>query len=356
VPERNWTDNKARGGAAMEVDRNTPTLMNVRLGRWYGWDGAATACGRRASGPILDRAKLGATPRHVAELMRKDEAASCRYRARSASRLRPTDDEQVLRNVGKILAAFPGNLRDPADAVRPLPQTRWQRASASSRPGFTRMPRSAASGSSSARAAARAVTADRTSRNGEFATTASHGRRTHRRGEGAQASRFSLAGATTTTRRRRCARSRNRKAGAFKVPTLRAPDADRAYGHDGKRETLADVVRHYSEKARRRCRAQALRGRADRPGRFPGIDQHASNPGDPKTWALPIAVLGAPPDAEPRRRDRRHRASGNMDDDLFRALYQAFLRYQVLLFPPQDACRRDKSHSRALWRGAGPRA
>ena len=25
-----------------------------------------------------------------------------------------------------------------------------------------------------------------------------------------------------------------------------------------------------------------------------------------------------------------------MDDDLFRALYQAFLRYQVLLFPPQD--------------------
>ena len=28
--------------------------------------------------------------------------------------------------------------------------------------------------------------------------------------------------------------------------------------------------------------------------------------------------------------------SEDMDDDLFRALYQAFLRYQVLLFPPQD--------------------
>ena len=28
--------------------------------------------------------------------------------------------------------------------------------------------------------------------------------------------------------------------------------------------------------------------------------------------------------------------SENMDDDVFRALYQAFLRYQVLLFPPQD--------------------
>ena len=42
MPERNWTDNKLRGVAAAEVDRNTPTLMNVRLGRWYGWDGASS--------------------------------------------------------------------------------------------------------------------------------------------------------------------------------------------------------------------------------------------------------------------------------------------------------------------------
>jgi len=33
VPERNWKDNLTRGAAAAEVDRNTPTLMNVRLGR-----------------------------------------------------------------------------------------------------------------------------------------------------------------------------------------------------------------------------------------------------------------------------------------------------------------------------------
>lgn len=41
VPERNWTDNLVRGRAVAEVDRNTPTLMNVRLGRWFGWGGAA---------------------------------------------------------------------------------------------------------------------------------------------------------------------------------------------------------------------------------------------------------------------------------------------------------------------------
>src|ERR1044071_3006498 len=43
VPERNWTDNKVRGAAAAEVDRNTPTLMNLRLGRWYGWGGGAAS-------------------------------------------------------------------------------------------------------------------------------------------------------------------------------------------------------------------------------------------------------------------------------------------------------------------------
>ena len=30
VPERNWTDNLRRGVGLAEVDRNTPTLMNLR--------------------------------------------------------------------------------------------------------------------------------------------------------------------------------------------------------------------------------------------------------------------------------------------------------------------------------------
>ena len=29
VPERNWTDNRSRGAATAEVDRNTPTLVNL---------------------------------------------------------------------------------------------------------------------------------------------------------------------------------------------------------------------------------------------------------------------------------------------------------------------------------------
>src|SRR6185295_992368 len=73
VAERNWTDNRTRGAAVAEVERNTPTLMNVRLGRWFGWDGGADSLWSQSIRPILDPRELAATPHHVAELMRKDE-------------------------------------------------------------------------------------------------------------------------------------------------------------------------------------------------------------------------------------------------------------------------------------------
>ena len=34
VPERNWTDNLSRGVGMAALDRNTPTLMNLRGQRW----------------------------------------------------------------------------------------------------------------------------------------------------------------------------------------------------------------------------------------------------------------------------------------------------------------------------------
>ena len=65
VPERNWTDNMHRGIGNAEMDRNTPTLMNVRLGRWFGWDGAADSLWSQSIRPILDQREyqhLCATP------------------------------------------------------------------------------------------------------------------------------------------------------------------------------------------------------------------------------------------------------------------------------------------------------
>src|SRR5258708_5396912 len=80
VPERNWTDNRVRGAAIAEVERNTPTLMNLRLARAFGWDGATDSLAKQSLRPMLDARELGASPRHVADLMRKDEQLAGRYR------------------------------------------------------------------------------------------------------------------------------------------------------------------------------------------------------------------------------------------------------------------------------------
>src|SRR5437667_11076160 len=121
VPERNWTDNLRRGVGMSEVDRNTPTLMNVVASRWYGWSGASDSLWSQSLSPILDERELAATPRHVAQLVRNDEQLSCRYRKAFGTPPSPSDDEAVLVGVGKALAAFQETLvsgRTPFDRFR----------------------------------------------------------------------------------------------------------------------------------------------------------------------------------------------------------------------------------------------
>jgi cytochrome c peroxidase len=121
VPERNWTDNRRRGVGMAELDRNTPTLMNLRGQRWYGWDGAADSLWFQSLRPIVDPRELAATPRHVAQLVRHDDQLSCRYRKVFGTPPSPTDDEAVFVDVGKALAAFQetlGSGRTPFDQFR----------------------------------------------------------------------------------------------------------------------------------------------------------------------------------------------------------------------------------------------
>jgi len=121
VPERNWQDNLRRGVGMSEVDRNTPTLMNVAASLWYGWDGASDSLWSQSLRPILDERELAATPRHVAQLVRNDEQLSCRYRKAFGAPPSPADDEAVLVDVGKALAAFQETLvsgRTPFDRFR----------------------------------------------------------------------------------------------------------------------------------------------------------------------------------------------------------------------------------------------
>ena len=260
VPERNWTDNQTRGAAAAEVDRNTPTLMNARLGRWFGWDGAADSLWSQSMRPILDTRELGASPRHVAELVRKDEQLACRYRKSFGAAPSATDDEAVLVDVAKALAAFQETFESP-----PTPFDQFRNALARGEPirpwGY----------SEAARRGLRIFIGKGTCStchsgpnfsNGEFrdngfSTLAAQGRADPGRIEGlkrVRESRFNRLGPYNDDPARAAAEDARRAMqaqvdpGSFKVPTLRHLLLSAPYGHHGEIETLADVVRHYSER------------------------------------------------------------------------------------------------------------
>src|SRR5205809_1370139 len=258
VPERNWTDNLTRGVGMSEVDRNTPTLMNVVASRWYGWSGAADSLWSQSLRPILDPRELAGRPGHVAQLVRDAEQLSCRYRKAFGTPPSPADDEAVLVDVGKALAAFQETLasgRTPFDrfrdalakAERPPSETYSEPAqrglkifigkggctSCHSGPNFT---------------------------GGEFFATglsrfAPRGQPDPGRRDAIRQlaeSRFNLLGpynddpTGASAARTREASLEKAGFGEFKVPSLRNLILTAPYGRDGGVETLAEVVRHYA--------------------------------------------------------------------------------------------------------------
>ena len=258
VPERNWTDNLSRGVGVVELDRNTPTVMNLRGQRWYGWDGAADSLWAQSLRPIVDRRELAATPRHVAQLVRNDEQLSCRYRKVFGVAPSASDDEAVFVGVGKALAAFQETLvsgRTPFDEFRDA-LTRGQLPSALSysEPAQRGLKLFIGRGGCTSCHSGPNFTS------GEFFNTglsrfAPLGKPDPGRPAGirqALESRFSLLGpynddATgASAARTRQVDLENSRAGEFKVPSLRNLILTAPYGRDGRVDTIAEVVRHYS--------------------------------------------------------------------------------------------------------------
>ena len=231
VPERNWTDNRTRGAAISEVDRNTPTLMNIRLGRRYGWDGGTDSLPAQSVKPIVDARELGASPRHVAELLRKDEQLSCRYRKAFGAVPSATDDEAVLADVGKALAAFQETFETP-----PTPFDRFRNALANGEPIKPWVY------SETAQRGAKLFV-------GKGNCSSCHSGPNFSNGE-LRDNGFSAYAAK--------GRPDPGKDGAFKVPTLRHLFLTPPYGHHGEVATLADAVRHYSEKGSRELKPLKL--------------------------------------------------------------------------------------------------
>src|SRR3954468_24911022 len=71
VPYRDFQDARQRGFGLQDVDRNTPSVLNVRFNRWFGWDGANDSLWAQSIRPLLDPREMRASAAHVAGVVRK---------------------------------------------------------------------------------------------------------------------------------------------------------------------------------------------------------------------------------------------------------------------------------------------
>jgi cytochrome c peroxidase len=258
MPERQFSDGRKLGAALAEVDRNTPSLLNVRFHRWFGWDGGHDNLWSQSVRPLLDAREMGASEGHVAKLMRSDAALSCGYR-RAFGHEPPVDDEVAMMDVGKALAAFQETLisvRTPFDDFRDaMARNDWKAAAAYPEP---------------ARRGAKIFVGKGNCSLCHFGPVFTHGEFHEigipivRKSGGVdwgryqgikqlRASRFNLLGAYNDDKTKANGQSTRHIDLApqtfeqFKVPGLRNVALTAPYMHNGHFATLREVVKHYSQ-------------------------------------------------------------------------------------------------------------
>jgi len=249
VPFRRFQDARPRGFGLEEVDRNTPTLMNVGLYRWYGWDGAQDNLWAQSIRPLLDPREMRATPAHIATTVRK--LFEKEYQS-AFGREPPANDEEVMVDAGKALAAYQETLitkRTPFDDFRDGVAADYPLAAQRGLQIFV------GKGNCSVCHFGPQFT------NGEFADTgiphfAGKGRVDPGRYEGirkVKSSPFNLLGRFNDDATRANAMGtrhvdlQHRNFGEFRVPGLRNVARTAPYMHNGSLATLRDVVKHYSD-------------------------------------------------------------------------------------------------------------
>ena len=257
VPARGWTDGRPRATGLRDGDRNTPTVLDVVLHRWFSWDGRADSLWSQSLKPIVDPREMGASAGHVAALFRDDRALAClREKAFGASR--SSEADLPLVHAGKALAAFLETVRagrTPFDDFRDA-LARGDTAVAARYPA-------------AARRGARLFVKHQcwvchvgpAFTNGEFHDVGvpyalPGGGVDAGRAAGIKklkADRFNLLGSWSDDRsgsaavKTRHVLANHASFGQFKTPSLRNLTHTAPYMHDGRYATLREAVRHYSE-------------------------------------------------------------------------------------------------------------
>ena len=255
---RDWSDGRARGMGAVQLDRRTPSLWNVGYAHWFGWDGAGDSLWAQSIRPILDPQEMAGGAELVGRLLRGDKELACGYE-RAFGAKPGTDDQQLLVDAAKALAAFQATLvspRTPFDEFRDA-LVAGDRVAASRYPLAEQRGLKVFSGSANCESCHYGPRFT----NGEFgdvgiAFFVRPGEVDSGRFAGLVRlldSPFNLLGSYNddasgaSAQRTRHVRPQHSNFGEFRVPGLRQVARSGAYMHDGSLATLDAVVRHYSE-------------------------------------------------------------------------------------------------------------
>lgn len=256
---RGFADGLPRGIGIARVDRNTPALFNMRLVRWFGWDGRSDSLWAQSIHPILDARELALTPETLRARIAGEAALAGAYARATGGAAETQDAETVLVNVAKILAAYQETIvsgRTAFDGFRDA-------AVAGDAAAMAAYPPAAQRGLKLFLGRGQCVLCHfgPNFTNAEFHDIglphfADRGRVDPGRYGGVKslrASRYNLLGpfnddaSRATAGFTRHVRLIPRLWGEFRVPSLRNLTATAPYMHDGSKATLEDAVRHYSE-------------------------------------------------------------------------------------------------------------
>lgn len=257
-PDAAWAEHLPRSQGHALVDRNANSLVDVRLQHWFGWDGAADSLWAQSLRPLLDPREMGGDAAHAAGVLRGDPELACRYRA-AFDRVPPAEDQALLVDIGKALAAFQETLRGGRTVFDDLRDGLARGDTAA----IARYPVSAARGLALfvGTAGCALCHAGPNFTNGEFHDIGvrffvAPGRVDPGRFGGIQrlrASPFNRLGphsddatGVSATRTRHVV-SQHRNWGEFRVPGLRNVARTAPYMHAGSMATLREVIKHYSE-------------------------------------------------------------------------------------------------------------
>ncbi len=270
MPRGNWTDARPRGMGREPLERNTPSLWNVRLQRWFGWDGGHDSLWSQSMRPILEPREMRASAALVAALLRHDRELACRY-GKAFGAAPGTDDERLLVEAAKALAAFQETLvtgRTAFDEFRDA-IARGDRAAAARYPAAAQRGLRIFVGAGNCSLCHFGPNFS----NSEFGDVGigffvARGRVDPGRYAGVRRlkeSRYNLLGPFNDDPRRggatltRHVAAQPRNFGEFRVPSLRNVALSAPYMHNGSLGTLRDVVRHYSELDEDRLHADGAR-------------------------------------------------------------------------------------------------